>query len=290
MYWKQQIENRLNISMEKTIFILLFAAILTHKANAQIISFNAGFDENRLTMRVKQLDEFIARFNYENDIWGNPVANKQDMEMRKKYVYSLFNEELFDNSSDDFPELYKDFINTVSDVRQPAYIRFTDTDWLAQADCKAIYNGKQIDLTLFLCIEHIEGDRYKWVIIGVKDSLFALNPDKRNPGMLISPTDNELRFMSLPDLSGKNRQNITNYAPKEYRVDKLTVFNTLIYTGQLHIEYVKAVSYLFFQIPDYVFYVAHFERNIYNVGWLISKVEKKNEDEKAIYWNESINK
>ena len=256
---------------------------------AQIISFETGFDENRLKMRVKQLDEFISRFNYENDILGNPVENRQDVEMRKKYVYSLLNEELLDESDDISPELYNDFVNIVTDVRQPSYIRFTDTDWLAQADCEAVYNGKKINLTVFLRIEHIEGYQYKWVIIGVKDSLFSLKPDKQNPGIIISPTDNELRFMSLPDLSGKNRQNVTNYSPKEYTVDKLTVFNTLIYTGQLKIEYTKKVSYLFFQIPGYVFQVEHFERNSYNVGWLISKVEKKKESEKAIYWNKIVN-
>jgi len=241
-------------------------------------------------MRVKQIDEFISRFNYEKDILGNPVENSLDMEIRKKYVNSLFNEKLFENLSDSLPELYEDFVNTVTDVSQPAYIRFTDTDWMAQADCEAKYNGKKIYMTVFLRIEHIEDYQYKWVIIGVKDSLFALIPDKRNPGIIISPTDNELRFMSLPDLSGKNRKDIINYSPKEYTVDKLTVFNTLVFTGQLKIEFVKNVSYLFFQIPDYVFHVENFERNSYNAGWLISKVEKKKEFEKAFYWYEIVNK
>lgn len=275
--------------MKKMISFLLLAELMSIKVIAQIISFDSGFDENRLKIRVELLDEFISRFNYEKDVLGNSVENKQDMEMRKKYVYSLFNEDLFKDFDNELPKSYEDFVNTVTNIKQPAYIYFTDTDWLAQADCKAMYNGKQIELTVFLRIEHIEGYKYKWVIIGLKNPLLSLNPDKQNPGIIISPTDNELRFMNLPDLSGKNHRNIINYSPKEYTVDKLTVFNALVYTGQLKIEYVKKVNYLFFQIPGYVFKVEHFERDRDNAGWLISEIQEIKESEKPKYWNEIVN-
>ena len=276
--------------MKKLLFILLFAAIITIEAMAQIISFDAGFDENQIKMRVKQLDEFISRFNYESDIHGNQIEDKQDQVIRKKYVYSLFNSELFDNMTDTLPELYDEFVSIVTDDFQPAYINFTDSNWMAQAECKAIFNGEQIDITVFLQIEHIKGYEYKWVIIGVKDSIFSLNPKRQNPGLIISPTDNELRFMSLPDLSSVNQQDITNYSSKDYLVDKLTVFNTLVYTGQLNIKYIEKVNYVFFQIPGYVFEVKHFVRSSYNSGWLISKIEKKEDYKKASFWNDILNK
>ena len=275
--------------MKKITFLLLLAELMSIKATAQFIGLDSRFNENRLKMRVELLDEFISRFNYEKDVFGNLVENRQDIEMRKRYVYSTFNEDIFKNIDNELSKYYQKFVNTVTNIEQPAYVYFTDTDWLAQADCMAMYNGKKIELTVFLRIEHIENYKYKLIIIGLKNPIFSLIPDKQNPGIIISPTDNELRFMSLPDLSGKNHKNIINYSPKEYKVDKLTVFNTLIYTGQLKIEYVKKVSYLFFQVPDYVFKVEHFERDRDNAGWLISEIKEIKELEKPKYWNEIVN-
>jgi hypothetical protein len=83
---------------------------------------------------------------------------------------------------------------------------------------------------------------------------------------------------------------VINYSAKSYHVDQLSVFNTLIYTGQLKIEYVQKIVYHFLQAPNYIFLVEHFDRNSSNAGWLISSIIKINDFEKESYLNHIMGK
>jgi len=238
------------------------------------------FNEQQLKMRVKQLDEFVSRFNYEKDIDGITVKNRQDTAKRKLYIASLFNKDLVTNVKETVLEVYYEFIETVVNPSKPVYLHFADTNWTAEAICKAVFKGKPVRISLFLKTEKINDNEYKWVINSVQGEIFDLKPDKKNPGLMISPVDNELGFMSLADISGKAGKNIINYSYKNYSVDNLSVFNTLIYTGLLNIEYVQKVVYYFYQAPDFIFTVEHFEREDSNAGWLISSIIKTKKNEK----------
>ena len=233
------------------------------------------FNEYQMKARVKQLDEFVSRFNYEKDIEGIVVKNQQDTAKRKIYVASLFNKELVTNAKENVLQVYYEFIETVINPSKPVYLHFSDTNWTAQAICKAVFKGKPVQISLFLKTEKINDDEYKWVINSVKGEIFDLKPDKKNPGLMISPVDNELSFMSLADIDGAAGRNIVNYSYKNYSADKLSVFNTLIYNELLNIEYVQKIVYHFYQVSGFIFTVEHFERESNNAGWLISSIIKK---------------
>ncbi|MDR3268473.1 MAG: hypothetical protein LBT83_05350 [Tannerella sp.] len=275
--------------MKKKLRALLFFCLLSSCLSAQTIELGSGFNENRLKMRVKQVDEFMERFNYEKDLRGNPVSNRLDAGVRKKYIFSLFNEDLLRQTNDSLLEVYADFANVVTNIHKPTYIDFTDNKWIAQCNCKVACNGKASNIFVFLKPEKIREYEYKWVIVGAGGDLLTLQPARTNPGIMISPTENELNFMNLPRISGKDNKDVVNYMSEDYTVNPVTVLNTLIYTGQLKIEYVNKVVYHFFQAPGYVFKVEHFERDSDNAGWLISGVMRLSQSEKENYRNNIIN-
>jgi hypothetical protein len=239
------------------------------------ILFDGVFDEEQLKMRVKQLDEFISRFNYEKDIEGKLITNREDTAMRKRYIINLFDRDLLENANDSLAQEYLDFIRTVINPHKPVFLHFTDRNWQAEAVCRATFNGKPIQISVFLQTDAISKNEYKWAIVSAEGDIFDLKPKRQNPGIRISPVDNELGFMNLSDISsGEDCKNILNYSVSGYSVDNLTAFNTLIYNGFLKINYVQKIIYHFWQVPGYVFTVEHFERNSYNAGWLISKLSK----------------
>ena len=68
---------------------------------------------------------------------------------------------------------------------------------------------------------------------------------------------------------------------KKHRIDPTTAFLTLIYNGQLNIDYVEDLEFFFYQVPDYVFSIKEFNRNdSKNDGWLINSFKRITEQEK----------
>ncbi len=238
---------------------------------AQILT--TEFDENVLKMRVKQLDEFISRFNYETDIEGNKIE-KPDIDMRKKYILSLFNQDIL--KSDSVFKLAEQFIDYACNKDTAKYIKFSDNNWYAQAFCKVKYNNKEHDISIVLKPEKIKEFEYKWVICAVSSEFLKIKPEKINLGLMISPVDNELGFMSLPDISKQGHTNVLNYASKNYKVDELSVFFALIQSNRLKITAVNKIKYHFMQLNNWVFTVEHFNRKGDNAGWLISSIKNLN--------------
>jgi len=279
--------------MKQIIILLIFLGLICVEMTAQqvIINSEMEFYQQRFKMRVKQIDEFRKRFNYEQDIEGYPIEDTVNLEMRKRYILSLFNENLFDHIlPDSVLKLYNDFINTVANKENPIYLDFTDNNWLASTNSKVMLNGKPEEITVFLQPEKIREYEYKWVIIGAKGSILTLSPVQKNPEkIMISPVDNEIKFMSLANISAKSNNDIINYSFSGYTPDNLTVFNTLIYTGQLKILYTQKLSYYYFQVPEYIFRVEQFEHQTDNTGWLIAEIIKIEDKDKNGFLNKLLN-
>ncbi len=272
-------------SMKKIIVIEILFLITILKGFSQI--FTPGFNENELKIRVKQLSEFMSRFNYENDFNGQKV-DTFNIETRKKYILSLFDNKMFEESPcDSLLELVKKFITSVCQKEQ--FLKFTDHNWYSVAKCKANYKGEDKDLAIILKPEKVKEFEYKWVIFSVKAEFLTLNPQKENPGLMISPVDNELNFMDLHDVLKRNSTSVINYAKKDYKVDALTVLFSFIKSEQLKISPIEKVKYHFLQIPNWAFTVEHFEREEGNVGWLISSIRKMNDSQKANYKKKVLN-
>ena len=164
------------------LLILLFTSFILFSTllKGQDI-FPNGFskeDEKMLQARVKQLDEFFARFNYEEDVRNVKIIDRSDTIMRKKYIFSLFNEDLFKISNDSLVKLVNQFASYV--VKYDFKLRFTDEQWFAEANCKVKYKGQEKKLQLVLKPEKIKGFEYKWVIVSAHADFLNMEPLNKN--------------------------------------------------------------------------------------------------------------
>lgn len=225
-------------------------------------------DEINFMYQVKQIDEFMKRFNHEQLV----VSPEKDSLWKERNLVLLFDKQTYLSNR----QLADSMINVVVD--DSLKIHFYDTTWCALATCQVKFKKKIDTIQLVLQTEYIKDYMYKWVIKNAFGDLLNLNPNPKSEQLSISPVDNEINFMSLSSICKYNAQNIIRYNDKDYKVNTLDVFNALVYTGQLSIEHVIDMEYHFSNIKDYSFVVNYYNRDEPNSGWLISSVKKMIKD------------
>lgn len=261
--------------MKRIFIITFFSVLLSQMAYAQILS-PLFFNEELLESQIPQLNEFTKRFNSHID------SVQYSYEAEARTIMKLLNRELIWDSngqliaSDTTQKNIIDFIRNVSD--SSIQLHFADTSWFARAECSAQYKDKNLSLVLYLRTRTIGPDEFCWKICGAEADWLLLHPQKENNGLILSPIENELRFISLPYITKKeNGNNILNYMSDEHAIDPLSVLMALIYTGDLSINFVKEITYFFYQVPGFYFTVENFDRNERNAGWLISQIQRFSE-------------
>lgn len=260
-------------------FLLIIISFYFTYCNAQVI-LSDNTNEDLIKMRVKQLDEFFQRFNNHID----SADHGYDAEMR--CIISLCDYGMLHGKDEYAIQKQKDIITSFcgSIIDSAVSLHFEDETWFAQAEGMVKYKGKIEPITIFLRTDTISKEEKCWKICGCNADFLSLPAKSSNKGLIISPVDHELRFMSLSDITfGSNSQNIINQLHKEVSIDQLSVLAALIYTGELTIEYIEKVSYHFFQVPDYYFSVENFDRADTNSGWLISAINPMSAEQKEVF-------
>lgn len=243
-------------------FLLLALALFSISANAQNIIYDNDPLLENFSFQVRQISEFMSRLNGKTSL-----SEYTDITARKLDLASLFKKEVFfDNQT-----LAEDFIDRV--LPDGRYIDFTDTTWYAVAKCAVVSkDGHEHEVSLILQTEEYGPYLYKWVIADAAGDFLSLVPDKRNPGLRISPTDNEVNFMSLSHITKNEHRNILNYSDQSFVPDQMTVLFTLLYNGLIEIKHVMDLSYVFRDIAGYRLNVNYYPGDEKNCGWLISEI------------------
>jgi hypothetical protein len=160
-------------------------------------------------------------------------------------------------------------------------IHFNDSNWFVKAACVGKFHGNEVKFDIFLVVEPRGNNMYKWSIADVSGDLFELKPSRQSDKIMLLPNENESNFMRLNSITTAEKDDyITLYSANCNPVNRLSVFNTLIYYGYLDIEYVADIEYTFLQVPGYCFTVKEFERASSNSGWLITSWEKVDDNAK----------
>lgn len=250
----------------KKLIIFVFGIIWgSHITFSQVIG-EINTDPIDYRLKVKQLDEFMRRFNLQD---VPSLFQNEDTLLQETYsMTAVFDFQLVKNRQNEVRE----FVATMLDNK--VKLNYTDSNWIAVAHCNAIYKGKETTLTLELATEKVKDFIYKWVIIGASGEILELKPLKQNPGLAISPVDNEVNFISLKHITSKEGQNILNYKGKSAQLDAMSVFFALVNSGQLQIKNVQQLEYKFIIAPFYEFTVRNFIRDAMNSGWLIADFHK----------------
>ena len=245
------------------LFVIIFS-LITLSAQAQVVFQNNDF--KNFDYNVKQVDEFILRFNLK-ELLIQP--NQSDQYERDNRTLLFDKKYYLDNS-----EISNELLSAVEN--QQTTLSFYDSTWFAIADCNVTYLGKKNKLTLILRTEQVKDDIYKWSIIDAKGTMLELTPKTQSEKLRLLPTDNEVNFIALQSITTTNAHNITLYDTKTHINDRLSVFNCLVYNKLLKVDNVQELSYCFTQVKGYKFFVKNFTREAKNAGWLIYDVQKDN--------------
>ncbi|MBN1198032.1 MAG: hypothetical protein JXA23_01680 [Bacteroidales bacterium] len=259
------------------ILILLISSFISY---TQVRTYLG--DESMLYAQTKQINQFYRRFNGEEDVTGKRLyetnVDYHSTKLRTKYLNILF-----DLSS---PLITKDakeiFILDVNNKKTPLFLDFHSNDWFAEVSSEFTYNRQPLHVLLYFKLEK-ERQGYKWVLSNVYCSAFEhyFNHvgDSISGENFLHPMSHELDFMNLRKMFA-TPANIGYYIEKEYHPDPLTLFLKEYKDGNLKFVSTNHVKFHFFQIPNWYFEVAYFNRSQNNSGWLISNLVRINDQEK----------
>ena len=261
------------------VILALTIAVVWPVAGQTIGDFQ--MDETELYAMTKQMGQFMRRFNYEEDQFGeqlNPQdPNYHSREMRRKTLPILFDQERYGTQTD----LQRYFIEDVT-KDDSTFMTFLGGRWFSEVSCTFKYNGKEVKVILFLTIEE-DGLGSKWVLTNVYFSefnkLFPKGELAEREKHFLHPMSHELDFMNIYK-AFQDPEIIDYYASKEFQPDYLTLFFFEIKQGKLVFQHVDAVKFHVFQIKDWYFEVSWFNRSGLNSGWLMSNVIYMPEKEK----------
>lgn len=263
-------------------FVGLLATLIPFSSNAQIKNNNDVFEElpEHLMFQVKQLDQFIARFNSNENSEGIRInVSNTSLEDRERLLASLFNLEMLDNPS--FKGKAIQFIKEVTGSKI-TNLSFYDKSYYATIDCQVLYKNKREQLTLTLVVEGSPNNGAQWVIKGAsaeflntKNSSGAKNVVARR---IIPPTNHEVNFISLLEIFNKE-QDLNNYLSESHGPNQLDVLNSLLKNGDIKMLSTTIPTYHFLQIPGWIFTVEFFNRATKNSGLLISNLTKVEQPE-----------
>lgn len=246
--------------MKKFVFpILILIGYLS--CNAQMFDM---LNSDLYHGRVKLVSEFMQRFNGEEK---NPYIDPKATDIEKINLCQLFDiESIIKNRPEVEPKAFQ-FIDSV--MQNNVKIHYSDAEWYAKIKCVGSFKGKEVTFSMYLTVEPRGKEMYKWVIADVEGKIFDLSPSSESDKIMLLPNEHESNFMRLNSITSEKDDYITLYSSKCQSVNKLTVFNTLVYYGYLNIDYVTDIEYTFLQVPGYMFTIKEYERESTNSGWLI---------------------
>lgn len=258
--------------MRQIIVIILLISISFPALSQKYVQ---GEDISALYASTKQINQFIRRFNGEEDLRGKRLYPKdkkyRNISLRKKYLKNLFDIQNYNISSN----LKTEFINDLTKSGHPLYYDFYGDNWFAELNTKFLYNGKEENVILYLKIEKETGG-YKWSIINVYwyayDKLFYQKPA---PAIkFIHPMSHELDFMNLHKIFERYPDQIEYYTDNNFKPDYLSLFLVDLKQGKFKFQAVTDLKFHVFQISNWYFEIQNFNRKGDNSGWLISNLMK----------------
>jgi hypothetical protein len=273
----------------KKLFLIFCLFITFQQTFAQLL-------DNNFLLQVKQIDEFIDRFNNSKQAFNSYAAlsktNKVQTENLYKMLYgsegidrismilSLFNYESVDHIG---REKVKKFVMAVTDSTKAKTLNFYDLGWYASVTTDVLYKGRKYQAELILKNEYPENTREVsyWAIIACKADFLRIQngPGKRQG---INAGAHGVNFIPLVS-AFEDSQQIASITSKDFKFDDLTAFLYASKQGEIVVKNVNTIKYHFTQIDGWIFTVDYFGRNTTNSGWLISDLIEANDNQKAAY-------
>ena len=127
-------------------------------------------DEAHLYAMTKQMGQFIRRFNYEEDQFGNKInpadPSYHNQQKRQGSMAILFDQQTYGNQ----PDLQRFFIEDVTG-NDSTFMEFLGGRWYSEVSATFKYRGRDVSVIMILGVEQ-EGLGSKWVLNNIYFSEF----------------------------------------------------------------------------------------------------------------------
>lgn len=277
--------------MNKLSSIIFFLFLNSFSGFGQIsTSLLTPEDSKNILIRVKQLNQFINRFNNCEDLLTGERKSDSLLKLqrhnlsqfelsRKRILLTLFNHK--DSVSVKRKDII-DFVNFVSVDSNNVKLSYYDKDWFATVKCSMKLFDRYVMLTLVLKNIGNANSGYRWMIQSLKSDLKFESSTITDSLKFISPMNHELGFMDLYNVFSEPKY-IMHYVGKKFDTDQSGAMLFLIQAGLLKYEKIEAVRYHFLQVDGWTFTVEDFNRSEKNSGWLISDLIRSTNEQKELY-------
>ncbi len=238
-------------------------------------------DLHEFAVQVKQVDEFIERFNGDTTTLLYEYTQKHfpDEHMdRKAMIGTLFNKERRDWDRGKIEE----FLNKVTMPTDPVYLSYYDDEWYAVIDCNIRYEGKRERTYITLAVQKGKDYSAKWVTRGVHANFLQLLGEDSEENFL-NPVSHGTDFINLKQMFSADKKYLRSYLYKDFESGGLPLFINELIEGKIEFEGINAISYHFLQIDEWVLIVSKYLRESANSGWLISDLQPLSEIQKKQY-------
>jgi hypothetical protein len=251
-------------------------------ASAQLVTQEKNQLPRNLAIQVKQLSEFIGRFNYEKDFLNRDIGPAFSSKIsREQYMGLLFNNAADGKTAGKIIQdtLEANFINEV--CRDSIFIdRYSELVY-AELKCKVLLKG--VSTNLFILAKQEVDHGLKWSFVSVQPELetagekYTSHCIQDDQPEYIPPLSNETNFIVLRKiLTGKN--NLGIYTANYHNPGSINNFYTAVGKGELIFDHVETITYYVFDIPGWIMIIRNFHRDTSNSGWLIDELERMNGD------------
>lgn len=274
--------------------VLFLFVFLSYRLTAQIYIV----DENKkipatieMHMQVKQLSQFIERFNYVKIFQDrNLDSTFKSQFMRNDCIKMLFNasDVRLDTTSTKYSIKYdtlsQAFINYIID--ENIKLSFLMKDITVEVESVFLYKGEKKNVKILLKKEVYPDNSSEWQIINVYADFLKIKQDSIKQ-VTIPPNSNETNFLKFSAVF-KNKESLEQYYFNDYSIDNLSIFTFLINNGSLTFQHNKNLKYHILTIEGWIIRVEEFLRNTNNSGWLIDELIEANDEEKVRYVIETL--
>lgn len=246
--------------------VLLIIIAFLSLPSATVLSQRIGQKDpipQELIIQVKNIHDFIGRFNFELDPSGEPLSN----EFKSKYNRGQLLETLF-NKGDTMRKLNQLELQFINDVMSSNKKMLKDTNLFTKLSCLFEYDKDTLPIDLLLQYTYDGDNAYRWAIVKVNSKRLNLF-GSTNISEYIPPNNDEIGFSRLEQALKGNMSPIS-LAPNHYKYDQLSTYLFLLEEGLLVFRESTDMKYIYKGIDGWEIHLKDFNRPGYNSGWLIS--------------------
>ena len=249
--------------------------LLDLHANAQMLFV----DEGHFISRVKQLEQFIGRFNNTESIDG---IKKNMFDATREDKFNAWKSVFKNDETKAYERKVLDFLRYVDD--QDIRLDINDQNLYARVNCTVYYQGVKRNIVLTLANEANINDGYKWAIAGAYADFLDLKEKMTDSTRFIHPAAHNTNFTELNKAINNDGENITAYTSAKFKQDHLSTLAYLIHKKEIRLATVDNIAFEFLSIPHWIMAVEFFNYQDGNSGWLVSNLLfVNNESEKLAY-------